>query len=1094
MRPSMPSVKQAFFGLLLALSAQAAVAQTTVEISGFPADAAEGSGGGTTAFTFTLTRSGPALAFNVTYTITGDVLAPEDYNALSGTVAFTAAQTTRTITVGIKKDTKFEIHENLTLTLVGADNGASLGATTVDTTQVTNDDLPPTVSVGNLTVGEATATANLAVTLSNASYQTVTVTATTANGTASDVAVGVFPKDYTANTGTVTFNPGVVFQTFGVSINNDLVYEPGGPETFTVGLTAPSNATLGTATGTGSITDNEVLPSILSVTSPGSQAENVASYTFTVTLNRRSTQTITVQAETLTGTAQDSMGLFFVPDYDAIAGAPGVLTFLPGEIAKAISVNVHDDTISELTENFSLRATGLTNVNPGPVTRVAQIVDFGDPLALLEVTDFSVSEGAGTASYTITLNTKSGRPIQASAATTASGSSATAGSDYTATGPQVFTWSPGDNTSRTFIVPITEDNVYENNETVRVLLSGIANAGLTAGGGDALATIVENETIPSISITDVSLNEGSLPATPTTTFTFTISLSGPSSFTSTFKAITANGTATTADSDYVSRPLTNLSFAPLATAQTFDVTVNGNNVAELDETFFVNLSAPGATVTIADPQGVGTILNDDSPVLTIDPASVIEGNSGTVALNFNVHIPDPAPFGGVSFTYVTSDGTATTADNDYIPVVAGTGFIPAGGTNVPVTVDVNGDTGVEGHETLTVTISSPVVVIGVATIAGTGMATGTINNDDVVANSLKISEFRLRGPAGAEDEFIEVANITASPITVLSTGASATGFSVARDGDVLVFTIPDGTVIPAYGHYLGVNSTGGTGYSLAGFAGGDASWTADIGDDTGLALFSTNNPADFGAATAFDAVGFTTSAGVYFEGAKLAPLGAVVTANYSFVRKFPYAGGAVLQDTIDNATDFALVAVDPATYGGPTSAVLGGPSPENLASETERDNTEIAMTLYDAAFTESSAPNYLFTAASTGVNSKFIELRRKMTANANFGSVRFKVTSLSTLNDNNGGLQADFRPTTSSDVVPPSYADTAYGLLLENGGPVGYSTLLVPDATSVMGGLNSTLRLPQPLVAATPLAVNFKIFYTTSGKPGYFWVTPEAKP
>ena len=235
--------------------------------------------------------------------------------------------------------------------------------------------------------------------------------------------------------------------------------------------------------------------------------------------------------------------------------------------------------------------------------------------------------------------------------------------------------------------------------------------------------------------------------------------------------------------------------------------------------------------------------------------------------------------------------------------------------------------------------------------------------------------------------------------------------------------------------------------------------------------------------------------GVYFEGSKLLAIGpGPFSRNYSFVRKFPYAGGAVLQDMGNNAVDFALVAVDPATYGGPTTAVLGGPSPENLLSETERDNTEIAMTLYDPAFTESSAPNYLFTAAVGGTNSKFIELRRKVTSNANFGNVRFKVTSLSTLNDNNGGLQADFRPTTSSNVIPPSYVDTAYGLLLETGGPIGYSTLGVPDATSVMGGLNSTLRLPQPLVAATPLAVNFKVFYTTVGKPGYFWITPEAKP
>jgi hypothetical protein len=46
-----------------------------------------------------------------------------------------------------------------------------------------------------------------------------------------------------------------------------------------------------------------------------------------------------------------------------------------------------------------------------------------------------------------------------------------------------------------------------------------------------------------------------------------------------------------------------------------------------------------------------------------------------------------------------------------------------------------------------------------------------------------------------------------------------------------------------------------------------------------------------------------------------------------------------------------------------------------------------------------------------------------------------------------------------------------------------------------MGGLNSTLRLGAvPLLANTSVGVNFKLFYTTSGLPGFFWVTVEAKP
>ena len=78
---------------------------------------------------------------------------------------------------------------------------------------------------------------------------------------------------------------------------------------------------------------------------------------------------------------------------------------------------------------------------------------------------------------------------------------------------------------------------------------------------------------------------------------------------------------------------------------------------------------------------------------------------------------------------------------------------------------------------------------------------------------------------------------------------------VAADG-VARFTIPNGAVIPARGHYLGVNSSG---YSLMNYGGtgnaaGDISYTSDIADNTGIALFRTVNPENFTPANALDAV------------------------------------------------------------------------------------------------------------------------------------------------------------------------------------------------------------------------------------------------
>src|SRR5258705_11824654 len=103
------------------------------------------------------------------------------------------------------------------------------------------------------------------------------------------------------------------------------------------------------------------------------------------------------------------------------------------------------------------------------------------------------------------------------------------------------------------------------------------------------------------------------------------------------------------------------------------------------------------------------------------------------------------------------------------------------------------------------------------------------------AGSLIISEFRLRGPSGAQDEFIEIYNDSGADHTVAA--ISGTGYAVAASDGVTRCSIPNGTVIPARGHYLCPNSYA---YSLGGYATGDATFTTDIPDNAGIALFNNN--------------------------------------------------------------------------------------------------------------------------------------------------------------------------------------------------------------------------------------------------------------
>jgi hypothetical protein len=115
-----------------------------------------------------------------------------------------------------------------------------------------------------------------------------------------------------------------------------------------------------------------------------------------------------------------------------------------------------------------------------------------------------------------------------------------------------------------------------------------------------------------------------------------------------------------------------------------------------------------------------------APNLSVGDVSLAEGNAGTTPFNFTVQLSSPAP-ANVTFDAASADGTATTADNDYVGLPPTPFVIPSGQTSVVVTVNVNGDTTVEPNETFFLNVTN---VVGATVVDGTG--TGTILNDDIV--------------------------------------------------------------------------------------------------------------------------------------------------------------------------------------------------------------------------------------------------------------------------------------------------------------------------------------------------------------------------
>jgi len=190
---------------------------------------------------------------------------------------------------------------------------------------------------------------------------------------------------------------------------------------------------------------------------------------------------------------------------------------------------------------------------------------------------------------------------------------------------------------------------------------------------------------PSISVNDVTVTEGN---TGTVNATFTVSLSAASSKTVTVDYATVDGSATTAGGDYQAASGT-LSFAPGETTKTVTVRVNGDRLAESNEYFQLVLTDP-ANAFVADARGVGNI-TDDEPHVTIDygPVYVTEGNTGTIAATFTVHLSN-AYDQPVTVNYATQDGTATSDGGDYQAATSSITFAP-GETTKTITVVVNGD-------------------------------------------------------------------------------------------------------------------------------------------------------------------------------------------------------------------------------------------------------------------------------------------------------------------------------------------------------------------------------------------------------------------
>ncbi len=538
--------------------------------------------------------------------------------------------------------------------------------------------------------------------------------------------------------------------------------------------------------------------------------------------------------------------------------------------------------------------------------------------------------------------------------------------------------------------------------------------------------------------------------------------------------------------------------------------------------------AGGLTITSNDlgNTGTGGPLTDTDTVniqigvvnVSIANSQLVEPSSGSVNMVFTVTLSVPAPAGGVSVDFTTVEGpqalNMATAGEDYT-TTAGTLTFAQGEQFKTIGVPILSDTKInEGNEQFQVLLSSPVN----ATIVN-GTATGTIL---IVAQpgAILISELRTSGPAGAGDDFVEIYNNSDQP-HIVNDGSgindSAHGYGLFKMGTdcnsspVLIGVIPNGTTIPARGHYLFVGST----YSLANYGGsgaaaGDQVMTQDLENDHNVAIFKTASLIELSGLTRWDAAGFGANTGgtcdLLREGTTL-PAMAGSTLEYSFFRDecgkkgnpatFGLCPtGGFHADTDVNGNDFVFA--DTSGTVTPAGQRLGAPGPQNLGSP--RLNATMPSLALDATKGLPSDPNRVRDTTPGLPNKMFgtLSVRRRFvnTTGAPITRLRFRLVDFSSFAG--PGAIADLRALSSLQITvngindPATCAATGTPTTAPCSVTVFGTTVEEPPTQTLGGALNSTMSagtitIPTPLAPGQSINLQFLLGVQQTGAFKFFF-------
>jgi uncharacterized delta-60 repeat protein len=404
-----------------------------------------------------------------------------DYVGVTNTLNFLPGVTNTNFSITILDNQVVQLNRALNLRLFNATptNNASPGTNATATLTILDNDNVFSFSATDYTVNESAGQLLVAVLRSGQNTGNVSVVASTVVLPAVNAATA--STDYVASASTLVFAPGQSNVTFSVPIISDTL--PEGNEVFGLVLTNPlpvGATVLGpTNTATVTIIDDDI--GIGFSAAAYTAAENSGAATITVIRSGVTNVSVSAAFFTTNGTALAGV------DYIA---TNAVLTFAAGVTSRTFTVPIINDSVAEPPETVSLV---LTNPTGGAFLTISNatltIVDNVGVVGFT-ATNFLVGESSTNGVVVVARTGGSSGAITVDCLTT-SGGTATSGLDY-ADVVGTLSWANGESGSKTFLVPVFNDQFVESTETIALRLAN-ATGGAVFGVSNATLSIVDND-------------------------------------------------------------------------------------------------------------------------------------------------------------------------------------------------------------------------------------------------------------------------------------------------------------------------------------------------------------------------------------------------------------------------------------------------------------------------------------------------------------------------------------------------------------------------------------------------------------------------